>query len=65
MPTAAEITLITNRGLETIDNKVTTYDAQITFLRLVRQSVVALGDSLEVVPVLASAFAASDEATWS
>jgi peptide/nickel transport system substrate-binding protein len=65
VPTAAEITLITNRGLETIDNKVTTYDAQITFLRLVRQSVVALGDSLEVVPVLASAFAASDETTWS
>ena len=64
-PTTAEITLITNRGLETIDNKVTTYDAQITFLRLVRQSVVALGDSLEIVPVLASAFAASDATTWS
>lgn len=63
--TLAEITLITNRGLETIDNKVTTYDAQITFLRLVRQSVVALGDSLEIVPVLASSFAVADETTWS
>lgn len=60
----SEIILVTNRGLETIDNKVTTYDAQITFLRLVRQSVVALGDSLEVVPVLASSFEPGDETSW-
>ncbi|WP_157239992.1 ABC transporter substrate-binding protein [Catenuloplanes japonicus] len=62
--TGKTLTIVLNRNLVSLDNKLNQYDAAVTVQRAVRQALTAIGSDLRPHLVLAESFEATSPTSW-